>query len=724
MNRFPARRSFLLALLLGGSVFAVFWPTLRFGLIDLDDLSYVTHNPLVMEGFAPAHVASAFTSFQQGMYAPLLWLSLGLDAALLKASPATPGGFHLANVALHAGNSVLLFLLLFSASRNPWRSFFLAALWALHPLRVESVAWVAERKDVLSGFFGLLCIGAYVLAWRRRSSGRPRLSWTIAALVAFSLGLLVKPSLVPIPGVLLLLDFWPLRRLDPSFRLMLRGLPRLIAEKIPYVALAALAAYVATAAHRTIHGLAEAPLAGRLTDVPVHYAFYLWKTIVPRHLAPLYPDLAPSFAVAGIAGLFLLAMTAGAWLARRRRPEWLVGWLFFVGFLVPAIGLVRFGVQSVADRFTYLPAMGLSIALLPVWTSDRKCPLATHILRIVLAGCLLAGYVHATRRLLPAWRSASAFINHVLQAAPDNPYGHSLLAFQYIRTQGRFAEANREFDAVLSSQVANHEMFKGKALCIAELQGPAAARDFLRQAPAFGNPYADQAYSRDGARYALALRDYDGAIRLATKALRLPSEDPAAPCFLHLLMMTAAYEKGDPALALAHARRFPSYSDKTSLEPADFLPYYLHQWIEWHRTDAYAFFRRLIQAHPDRPELLNNIAWGLATADWSPASPADVVALAQQICAAVPAPNPGALDTLAAAQANARDFPAAVQTVQAALDLLPAGSDPRTAAFRKRLLARQNLYRQNQPYREAAFSRLMAAQFGQGLPVTDRKAAP
>lgn len=724
MNLSPARRALLLSLLLGGSVFAVFLPTLRFDLIDLDDLSYISGNPLVMEGFAPARVAAAFTTFQQGTYAPLLWLSYGLDAALLNASPTAPGGFHFTNAALHGLNSILLFFLLHSACRKPWRAFVLAALWAVHPLRVESVAWVAERKDVLAGFFGLLCAGAYVLAWRRRSSGRSRLSWTLAALVALALGLLVKPSLVPMPGALLLLDFWPLRRAEPAVRPMLRALPRLIAEKIPYVALAALAAHVATAAHRTIHGLTEVPLAIRLSTAPVHYVFYLWKTIVPRHLAPLYPDLSPSLAAAGIAGLFLLALTVGAWRARNRRPEWLVGWLIFVGFLLPAIGLVRFGVQSVADRFTYLPAMGLSVALLPAWTADRQCPLAARVLRAMLAGCLLAGCVHATRRLLPAWRSAGSFIEHVLHTFPDNPHGRSLLAFHYIRKQGRFDAANREFDAVLSSGVANHETIKGKALCLAELQGPAAARNFLRQAPTFGNPYAGQAYAWDIARYALALHDDDAAIRSATEALRLPSENPAAPRFLHLLMMTAAYEKGDLALALAHARQFPAYADKTSLEPADLLPYYLHQWIEWHRTDAYAFFRRLVQAHPDRLELLNNVTWGLATADWSPAPPADVIALARQICAALPAPNPGALDTLAAAQANAGDFPAAGQTVQAALDLLPDEADPRTAAFRARLLARQILFRQRQPYREAAFSRLMAAQFGKGLPLTDRKTAP
>lgn len=719
----PVRRS-LLPLLLGAAVFAAFAPSLRFGLVDLDDLSYISSNPLVMEGFDFARVRTAFSSFQQGMYAPLLWLSYGLDAALLDASPANPGGFHFINTLLHALNAILLYCLLLAIGRKPGRALFFAALWALHPLRVESVAWVAERKDVLSGFFGLLCLGAYLHAWRRRTSDRPRLSWTGAALLFFALGLLAKPSLVPLPGALLLLDLWPLRRMDPAPRSILRAAPRLLAEKIPFFLLAALAAHAATAAHRTIHGLTEVPLATRWSAVPVHYVFYLWKTFVPRHLSPLYPDLAPSLLLSGLALLLLLALAAAAWRARQRHPEWLVGGLFFLGFLAPAIGLVRFGVQSIADRFTYLPAMGISIALLFAWPTGPSRPKWPRGVRTAAALGLLALCANATLRLLPAWESSQALSSHVLSVFPDSPTGIEMRSFQWMYSAGRFEEANAGFDRIIRSGAYNHNVIGGKARCLAELQGPAAARSYLLQAPDTGNPYDHHARAWNLARYSLMLRQYDEAMRHARRALQLPTEDPAATAYLHLLLMVAAYEKGDAALALVHARQFPAYAGKTSLELADLLPYYLHQWIECHRTDAYAFFQRICQAHPDRTGFLNNLAWGLATANWSPAPPAEVLALARQVCAAFPAPNPGALDTLAAAQANAGDFAGAVQTLQSALDLLADSSEPHIVALRERLLARQTLYRQQKPYREEAFSRLMASQFGKGLPVTNQKAAP
>ena len=727
LHAFKSRPAFVpgaMAILLFILVFSLFSPSLRCGLVDLDDLSYISSNPLVMEGFSAIRVRTAFTSFQQGMYAPLLWLSYGLDAVLWNASPANPWGFHFTNALLHALNAVLLFFLLAAIGRKPGRAFFFAALWALHPLRVESVAWVTERKDVLAGFFGLLCLGAYLCAWRRRTSDRPRLSWTFAALSLFSLGLLVKPSLVPIPGALLLLDLWPLRRMELVPRSILRAASRLLAEKIPFFILAVLVAHAATAAHRTIHGLMDVPLATRLSAIPVHYVFYLWKTFVPRHLSPLYPDFSPSFLLAGLALLLLLALMAAAWQARGRHPEWLVGGLFFLGFLAPAIGLVRFGIQSIADRFTYLPAIGISIALLFAWPTGRSRHGWPRVVRTVAALGLLALCAHATLRLLPAWKSPSALSSHVLAVFPESPTAIEMRSFQRMYSAGRFEEANVGFDRIIRSGRFNRNVIAGKARCLAELQGPAVAKSFLLQAPGTDNPYDHHARAWNLARYSLMLRQYDEAMRHAQRALQLPTEDPAAPLFLHLLLMTAAYEKGDAALALAQARQFPAYADKTSMELADLFPYYVHQWVEFHRTDAYAFFQRLTQAYPDRTGLLNNIAWGLSTANWSPAPPTEVLALARQVCAAFPKPNPGALDTLAAAQANAGDFADAVQTLQQALDLLASDSSSQALALHERLLARQALYRRGEPYREEAFSRLMATQFGKGLPVTNRKSAP
>lgn len=711
-----------LALLLFGLTFALFSPTLRYGLVDLDDQQYLTTHPLVMEGISPAHVRTAFTSFYQCMYTPLLWLSYGLDADVLKATPAHPSGFHFTNVFLHALNSVLLYLLLLGFCKKPWRAFFFAALWSLHPLRVESVAWIAERKDVLSGFFGLLCLGTYLQAWLRRTSGRPRLTWTAASLIFFALGLLSKPSLVPIPGALLLMDLWPLRRMEATFRTIFRALPRLIGEKIPYFILAVLAARAATAAHQTMFGLKEVPLAIRLTAVPLHYVFYLWKTVVPRHLSPLYPDLVPSFGLASLCLLLLLALTAMTWQVRRRHPEGLVGWLFFLGILAPAIGVVRFGAQSIADRFTYFPALGFSVALLFLCPSPSSQHRWRRTLRLTLATAALLGLATATRRGLPTWQSPASLHEHILACFPDQAMALDMRAFQAISTTGNFQQADQDYDRILQLSSFNYTALTGKARCLAALQGPAAAKGFLLSAPATDNPYAQQALLWDTARYALMLRQYDDAIRYAQQALDRPSENRAVTAYLHLLVMTAAFENKQLPLALAHARQFPAYADKASLEEVDLLPYYLHQWIDYYRADAYAFFQRLMQAHPEQNGLINNLVWGLATADWSPAPPTEVLRLAQQVADSFLHSPAGVLDTLAAAQANAGDFAAAVRTLQQALDSLPA--DPELDPLRARLQHRLHLYQQQQPYREDAFSRLMASQFGKGLPTTTRNTPP
>lgn len=722
----------LLAALLFFLVFALFAPSLRYGLMDLDDHAYLSDNPLFTEGLSASAVRSVFTSTQLGMYTPLLYFSYGLDAALLNASSTAPWGFHFTNVLLHALNSVLLFLLLLNFCKKPWRAFFFAAIWALHPLRVESIAWVSERKDVLSGFFSLLCIGAYVGAWTRRAIGvhssRLSIPWTIASLLFFAFALMAKSSVAPIPFGLLLLDLWPLRRMEPAALAVLRAAPRLLAEKIPFILLAALASLGTTCAYKEMDALIDAPLSVRLVTIPIHYAFYLAKYFLPRNLAPLYPDITPSVLICCFSVLLLSALTAGAWLSRRRQPQILVGWFLFLGLLVPTIGLVRFGAQSIGDRYTYLPAVGLSIALLHFWPSDPGPRPARRMLRPFVAMSILALLACATLRLLPAWQSTPSLFNHILSIFPDNPSALGMRSSHLIRTAGDFQTASEGFDRIIRSDSYTQQYLVGKAHCLAELQGSAEAKAFLLQASALGNPHIMHALVWDLARYSLGLGQYDDAIRHAQRALQLPFQPPAdnpdSIAYLHLLAMAAAYENGDFPLALAHARQFPAYADKASLELADLLPYYLHQWMAFHRADAYAFFRRLAQAYPDRTGLLNNLAWGLATADWSPAPPTEVLALAQQVCAALPQPNPGALDTLAAAQANAGDFPAAIRTLQQAIHLLPDAEEPRVVRFRELLLARLALYHQRQPYREEAFSRLMAAEFGLGLHLTQKGPQP
>lgn len=725
INPRPKRGPAPLAIVLFLGVVALFAPSLGHGLVDLDDQIYLSGNPLFTEGFSLATLRSAWAAPLHGMYVPILSLSFGLDAALLKATAQNPWGLHFTNLVLHAGNAVLVYLLLWSLCKKPICAFFFAALWAIHPQRVESVAWVSARKDVLSGLFGLLCVGAYALAWKPRNglALRPASGPLAASIFFYALCMLTKSALAALPFGLLLMDFWPLRRMPQKMPAALRSAPRLLVEKIPYLVIAILASWVTAHAHGRLGGVVDLPMGDRLLAIPGHYAFYLAKFVFPLELSPLYSDIESSFVRIFLSLALLTALTAWAWRSRHRTPNLLFGWLFFLGLMVPTIGWVRFGVQSVADRFTYFPAVGLSVALLHLQPPgpERR---GLRRLRWISALLLLLFLGGATLRLLPVWKSTPALFSRVLSIAPAHPHALELKAFYLIRTAGDFQQADDSFDRMFAAGRCTRRALSGNALCAAERHGPAAAQRLLLEGPSLAGVHAEYDRHRDLARYSLALRQYDEALKQARRALDLSAEAGSDPKYLHLLLMVAAYEKGDSSLALAHARQFPAYAGKTSLELADLLPYYLQQWMEYHRSDAYGFFQRLVLAYPDRIGLLNNLAWGLATADWSPARPADVLALAQQVCAAFPDANPGALDTLAAAQANAGDFPAAIRTLQQALDRLPGAEDPRVVPFRNLLLARRALYRQRQPYREEAFSRLMAAEFGRGLRLTDKGYQP
>lgn len=714
----PAVMAVLIFLL----VFALFSPSLRYGLVDLDDLVYVANNTVVLDGLTPASVRQAFAvdNASATMYMPLLWLSYMLDVEWLGATPDRPWGFHFTNVLLHALNSAVLFLLLFAFCRRPWRALFLAALWAVHPLRVESVAWVTERKDVLSGLFALLCIGAYVRAWKptatpsSASVSRPAPGRVLAALVFFALGLLVKPSLVPLPLILLLLDFWPLRRAEFSGASLRRMAPRLLLEKTPFFLLAALAAGGTVFTHHVVTGAMPTPLGLRLQAIPLAYGHYLLKTILPINLTVLYLPFADCLApvrlwtVLVFAVLLLGSLTILAWRARARSPNQLAGWLWFVLMLAPVCGLVPIPANEVADRFTYLPAIGLSLALLFPDPFPKKTRLRVAT-SFALAGILAI----LSLRQLPAWKDTAALYSRVLAVFPRHPTALKNRATQIIRETGDFKTANEMVSTALAADPRHWEAHFAKAQCLAELEGPAAARRHLLQIVPPPSIYARVDWFRDLARYALMLGEYDEAIRYADQAMALVPPHSLIQTPLLLLALAAAYEKGDQKLALAYAHRFPPYAHKTSLELADLLPHAVFQWVGGYRRDAYAFFQRLVKAYPDNAYILNNLAWGLATAAWSPADAQEVLAWATRLSALVPTPNPGILDTVAVAQANAGDFDAAMASTQEALARLPSDGNPTQLLFQKRLAARLALYREHRPYREDAFTRMYLAYFGE-----------
>lgn len=716
-----------LALLLFAATFALFSPSLRYGIMELDDREYVLNNPFVAEGLSAASFRSAFSSAQLGMYTPLVSVSYGLDSALWGARIQNPWGFHFSNILLHSINAALAFLLLLGMRSNKHRALLFAALWAFHPMRVEAVAWLSSRKDVLSGLFALLCLLSYLYAHARTATpSRPRARPVLhyLSLAMFGLSLFSKSSVVPIPLALLLLDIWPLGRLTGSGRSTLRPLCKLVAEKIPFGLLAVVMSFVTASGHEGLFALKDVSLPVRLLSVPVHYAFYVVKTVFPAELSPLYCDPAPSGLLVGLSIFLLGVLTTVAWTSRLRDPQRLVGWLVFLGLLVPVAGWVRFGAQAIADRFTYLPAMGLSMALVSIWPSAPERRSALSALRFPAALGFLILFAAGTWRLLPTWKSPTSFYTRILSIQPDHPRGLELRVVHAIRTAGDFPKAYEDLQKILSMGEFTHFIPEYMALCLAELEGPAAAKEFLVTFPDMSHPLVQHVLYWNRARYSLMLAQYDDAIRDSSLALQTLPHDTVSPPFLHLLIMVAAYEKGDMVLALEHARRLPAFANRTSLELADLLPYYLSQWNEFHRTDAYAFFQRVIRSYPERIGLLNNIAWGLATANWSPAGPDEVLALAQQVNQALPNPDPGALDTLAAAQANAGDFAQAGDSIQRALALLPDSNEPHVRAFRARLQARQALYQQQRPYREHAFARWMNAEFNPRPPTLDRGGQP
>jgi tetratricopeptide (TPR) repeat protein len=367
LARLTRRDTLLLALGLAALSVVAFYPALDNGFVILDDEEYVVHNPSVLAGLSGDGLKFAFTTFRTGNWHPLTWLSLEADASLFGTGPA---GFHRTNVVLHAANGVLLFLALLWLTGKQWPSVVVAALFAVHPLRAESVAWVAERKDVLSTFFGLFALLAYAAY-----AAAPSLPRYLAVAVLFALSLLAKPMWVTFPCLLLLLDWWPLGRVrfgavggnPTSWRA--RAWPLL--EKLPLFVLAGVSCVTTWLAQRgaAASSLELVPFGARVANAIVSYGEYLFQTVWPVGLAPFYPLRAQSPVATSLSALLLVAVSAAAWFQRRVRPYLAVGWLWYLGTLVPVIGLVQVGGQARADRYTYLPLIG--IYLMVVWGLDE-----------------------------------------------------------------------------------------------------------------------------------------------------------------------------------------------------------------------------------------------------------------------------------------------------------------------------------------------------------------
>ncbi len=445
----------LLCLLLAAATLAVYWPVIHCDFLNYDDPVYFTANPRVLTGLTSANVAWAFTTGHAGNWHPLTWLSLMVDAQCFGPGPAGP---HFTNLLFHTANTVLLFLLLRRLTAATWRSALVAALFALHPLHVESVAWVSERKDVLSAFFGLLSLLAYAHYARAEISNRKSEIGTYTlALFFFALGLMSKPMLVTLPFLMLLLDFWPLKRIS-DFRFPISDLKCLLLEKIPFLALSAAACVVTFIVQQNsgaVATLVKVPMTSRLENAFVSIARYLGGTFWPMSLATPYPHPGHWPVLAALMAFALFAgLCAAAVCFRKQFPFAFTGWFWFAGALVPVIGLVQVGNAAMADRYTYLPLIGVFIVL--VWgagvaVANWRLP---RPLVAAVALLLLLAAAGRTRDQIGCWQNSGTLFTHALAVTENNYVAENNLGTWFSKN-GQIADAMDCFRRSLQIQPDN-----------------------------------------------------------------------------------------------------------------------------------------------------------------------------------------------------------------------------------------------------------------------------
>lgn len=434
------RWSWWLAALLALATVALYWPSLKNGFVNYDDDRYVTANLQIQSGVTLENIHWALVHPVADNWHPLTVWSHMLICQICGLNPA---GHHLANVILHAVNAGLVFLLFRRLTGALWRSFFVATLFAFHPLRVESVAWIAERKDVLSGFFGLLALWSYASyaagSAFRSSTGssrpwysRPKTSYGLS-LLWLTLGLMSKPMLVTWPFVMLLLDYWPLQRIPSQSKVdalqsphtcSMASLFPLLAEKIPFFVLSFMVCAVTFLVQKhgeAVETIQNRPLADRIGNALISYCRYLEKTFWPVDLAVLYPHPGawPVTQVAA-AAVFLAGLSLAVILFRRRHAYWLTGWFWFLGTLVPVIGLVQVGLQAMADRYTYLPSLGVLILVVwGAWELLRAVPNGSTIMALAaLITVVMSGIL--TRHQLAYWHDSESLFRHAIAVTGPN----------------------------------------------------------------------------------------------------------------------------------------------------------------------------------------------------------------------------------------------------------------------------------------------------------------
>ncbi len=505
-------------------VVSVYWQVGGHDFVAGDDQAYVVENAIVRRGLSLEGVVWAVSSFHVSNWHPLTWVSHMLDVEIFGASAAW---HHRMNALYHLLNTELLFLVLWRMTGGLWRSAFVAALFGVHPLHVESVAWVAERKDVLSALFWILTMGAYLRFVRRPGTGRYLVVATL-----FALGLTCKPMVVTLPFVLLLLDYWPLGRMAPaegpdgSWRTLVPRLSRLAREKVPLFLLSGLSCivtYLAQAGDGAVYSSWHLPLASRVANAFVSCAGYLSKTVWPSSLAVYYPHPArihasvPTWEVAG-AILLVCVLCAAVFWQGCRRPYLAVGWLWFLGTLVPVIGLVQVGAQAHADRYTYLPLVGIFVAaawgippLLPAWRC-RRTALA------VSAGAVLAVFAVVAWLQAGYWRDGVTLYSRAVAVTQRNWFALNGLGVSQ-NGLGRHREALASFEAALRIRPDYAEAWQNLGFTFSRLGRLRQAVDCFAEAARVKPDYAEAFYGL-GASHA-GLGEHAQGAAFLREALRI-----------------------------------------------------------------------------------------------------------------------------------------------------------------------------------------------------------
>lgn len=689
---------------------------------SMDDASYVFANPRMQSGLTSENVAWSFTTLYYYNWHPLTWLSYLADFELYGLNPE---GYRFTNVLWHAANAVLLLLVLERLTRRFWPSALAAALFALHPVRVESVAWISERKDVLSGFFWIATMGLY--GWYAE---RPTWARYMLTAAAFALGLMSKAMLVTLPCVLLLLDGWPLRRW-PRSPANPTGQPaaRLLLEKAPFFLMAAATACLTALAqgvHSTSEELGDTTLLQRVLSSAVAYVGYLWETVWPVGLAPLYtrPTADQPLWSGAAALLFLAGLSAVLLWLGRRRPYLTVGWLWFLGTLVPVIGLVPVGIQTMADRYLYIPQIGLLMLL--VWAAaDAAAGRVSERMQAFVAGATLLALGVLTLQQAILWRDPEALWRHAVAVTQDNFGAHDLLG-QEAAARGALDEAIAEYRRALKLQpdFARANLHLGLAL---RQQGDwAGAADCFRKAlariPELAEAQAglghclmqlgrmeealpclatvvskapNSAYAHFNLATALLhRRRTEEAEQAARAALRLKADLAEA----HVLLGTIRALEGKAAEAEAEFRA--AEAQAPSAGGAFGLAWALQA---QGKNEAAEQRRRAVQQHPLWGRQCAEAAWALATHPDPTRRNGALALFRAQTARLASGGEPRTLEAMAAAYAELGCFPEAVAAAQEAL---AACSGPGASADEARRIpaiqARLKRYGQGQPWREPA----------------------